>query len=51
MHVDRRLQYTTTDEHGATSTSTLTINITGTNDAPVAVADGNAADDGGRGGR
>src|SRR6185369_15116260 len=31
--------YTTTDEHGATSTATLTINITGTNDAPVAVAD------------
>src|SRR6185369_3614349 len=29
-------QYTTTDEHGATSTSTLTITIAGTNDAPVA---------------
>ena len=36
--------YTTTDEHGATSTSTLTITIAGTNDAPVAVADGNASD-------
>ncbi|MBK8458537.1 MAG: tandem-95 repeat protein [Phyllobacteriaceae bacterium] len=31
--------YTVTDEHGATSTSTLTITLTGTNDAPVAVAD------------
>ena len=36
--------YTVTDEHGATSTTTLTINITGTNDAPVAVADTNAGD-------
>ena len=35
--------YTVTDEHGATSTATLTITITGTNDAPVAVADTNAA--------
>jgi len=31
--------YTVTDEHGATSISTLTITLTGTNDAPVAVAD------------
>ncbi|KGJ69098.1 beta strand repeat-containing protein [Bradyrhizobium diazoefficiens] len=31
--------YTVTDEHGATSNSTLTITLTGTNDAPVAVAD------------
>src|SRR5207248_2228302 len=31
--------YTVTDEHGATDTSTLTITLTGTNDAPVAVAD------------
>ncbi|MBK8458531.1 MAG: tandem-95 repeat protein [Phyllobacteriaceae bacterium] len=31
--------YTVTDQHGATSTSTLTITLTGTNDAPVAVAD------------
>ena len=38
-HVTDVFNYTTTDEHGATSTSTLTINITGTNDAPVAVAD------------
>ena len=38
-HVTDVFTYTTTDEHGATSTSTLTINITGTNDAPVAVAD------------
>ncbi|MCP3733423.1 Ig-like domain-containing protein [Sphingomonas sp. RP10(2022)] len=32
-------QYTVTDENGATATSTLTIAVTGTNDAPVAVAD------------
>ncbi|WP_242098672.1 VCBS domain-containing protein [Sphingomonas sp. CROZ-RG-20F-R02-07] len=31
--------YTVTDDHGATATSTLTIKITGTNDAPVAIAD------------
>src|SRR5205814_1669627 len=31
--------YTVTDEHGATSTSSLMITLTGTNDAPVAVAD------------
>lgn len=31
--------YTVTDENGATSTSTLTITVTGVNDAPVAVAD------------
>src|SRR5207302_360341 len=36
--------YTVTDEHGATSTANLTITITGTNDAPVAVADTNATD-------
>ena len=36
--------YTVTDEFGATSTANLTITITGTNDAPVANADGNAAD-------
>ena len=32
------------DANGATSSPTLTITITGTNDAPVAVADGNAGD-------
>ena len=32
------------DAHGATSSATLTITITGTNDAPVAVADTNAGD-------
>ena len=31
--------YTVTDDHGATDTATLTITVTGTNDAPVAVAD------------
>jgi VCBS repeat-containing protein len=36
--------YTVTDEHGATSSTTLTITIIGTNDAPVAVADTNAGD-------
>ncbi|MCG8909931.1 retention module-containing protein, partial [Pseudomonas sp. DP-17] len=30
------IHYTVTDEHGATGTSTLTITVTGTNDAPVA---------------
>ncbi|RWA69479.1 MAG: tandem-95 repeat protein [Mesorhizobium sp.] len=34
--------YTVTDEHGATSTASLTITVTGVNDAPVAVADANA---------
>src|SRR6185312_6722074 len=34
--------YTVTDEHGATSTASLTITLTGTNDAPVAVADTNS---------
>ena len=36
--------YTITDANGATSSAPLTITITGTNDAPVAVADGNAGD-------
>ena len=31
--------YTVTDEHGASDTATLTITVTGTNDAPVAVVD------------
>ena len=31
--------YTVTDDHGATAASTLTFTVTGTNDAPVAVAD------------
>ncbi|MGO4369133.1 Ig-like domain-containing protein, partial [Pseudomonas sp. PAB10] len=33
------LSYTMTDEHGAISTSSVDVTITGTNDAPVAVAD------------
>ena len=37
--------YTVTDEHGATSTTSLTITLTGTNDAPVAVADTNAGNE------
>ena len=36
--------YTMADANGATSSAALTIAITGTNDAPVAVADGNAGD-------
>ena len=36
--------YTVTDAVGATSTANLTITITGTNDAPVASGDSNAAD-------
>src|SRR5207248_832848 len=34
--------YTVTDEHGAHSTASLTITVTGVNDAPVAAADTNA---------
>ena len=34
-----------TDEHGASSASTLTITLTGTNDAPVAVADTNSGNE------
>src|SRR5206468_48036 len=37
--------YIVTDEHGASSTSTLTIHLTGTNDAPVAVADTSAGNE------
>jgi VCBS repeat-containing protein len=33
------LSYTMQDEHGATSTSTITLSVTGTNDGPVANAD------------
>lgn len=33
------LDYVMTDEHGATSESTITITVTGENDAPTAVAD------------
>ncbi|MER8807519.1 VCBS domain-containing protein, partial [Mesorhizobium australicum] len=36
--------YTVKDANGATSSTTLTITITGTNDAPIAVADTNAGD-------
>ncbi|MDN6861011.1 retention module-containing protein, partial [Pseudomonas sp. CAN2814] len=32
-----KVPYTVTDEHGASSTATLTITLTGTNDAPVAL--------------
>ena len=39
--------YTMTDEHGATSSSTLTISVLGTNDAPVAVVDVETATEGG----
>jgi len=34
-----QIGFTVTDEHGATGSSTLTLTITGTNDAPVANAD------------
>src|SRR5439155_733003 len=37
--------YTVTDEHGVTSTSTLTIPLTCTNDVPVAVADSNSGNE------
>ena len=38
--------FTVTDAQGATSTSTLTINVTGTNDAPTASADVAAVNEG-----
>ncbi|XIA66137.1 VCBS domain-containing protein [Bradyrhizobium sp. TZ2] len=41
-HVNDIFSYTESDHHGGTSTTTLTIDITGTNDAPVAAADVNA---------
>ncbi|MBV9932610.1 MAG: tandem-95 repeat protein [Alphaproteobacteria bacterium] len=37
------VSYTISDEHGATSTSTVAITVTGTNDAPVIVAGGTTA--------
>ncbi|MEJ7931750.1 VCBS domain-containing protein, partial [Ramlibacter sp. AN1015] len=37
--------YTVTDEHDATSISTLIITLTGTNDGPMAVADTNSGDE------
>ena len=40
-HVADVFSYTETDHHGGTSTATLTIDITGTNDKPVAAADVN----------
>ena len=41
--VDVVASYTVEDEHGASDQSTLTITVTGTNDAPVAVADTDSA--------
>ena len=38
-HVTDVFSYTESDHHGGTSTTTLTIDIAGTNDAPVAAAD------------
>ncbi|TAJ35851.1 MAG: hypothetical protein EPO55_24050 [Reyranella sp.] len=40
--VDVTANYTVTDEFGASANSTLTITVTGTNDAPVAAADVNS---------
>ena len=39
--------YTVSDEHSASAGSTLTITVTGSNDAPVAAADTDAATEGG----
>ena len=44
-HASDIFSYTESDRHGGTSTTTLTINITGTNDAPVANAAPVAATD------
>ena len=38
-HEDVIITYTMTDEHGAQSTNSITVTVTGTNDGPVAVAD------------
>jgi VCBS repeat-containing protein len=43
-HASDVFSYTQSDHHGGTSTTTLTIDITGTNDAPVAATDVNAGD-------
>jgi VCBS repeat-containing protein len=41
------VSYTVTDQHGAISSATLTITVSGTNDAPIAAADtNNAMEDG-----
>src|SRR6185436_9227237 len=37
--------YTVTDEHGATATSSLTITLTGTNDKPTAAAAANSGNE------
>ena len=39
--------YTVTDAQGATGTASLSITVTGTNDAPVAVADSAAVNEDG----
>jgi VCBS repeat-containing protein len=39
------VSYTIADEHGATSSSTVTITVSGANDAPVAVDDTNSTDE------
>ncbi|HEX8480997.1 MAG TPA: Ig-like domain-containing protein [Allosphingosinicella sp.] len=39
------VSYTVSDEHGATSSSTVTITVTGSNDAPVAAADSATTDE------
>src|SRR5262245_16350541 len=39
QHVTDVFTYTNSDNHGGSSQSTLTVTVTGTNDAPVAVAD------------
>lgn len=44
-HVTDVFTYTQSDGHGGTSTTTLTVNITGTNDTPVANAEPVAVDD------
>jgi large repetitive protein len=43
QQVSETFTYTMRDTSGATSSSTLTITVTGTNDAPIAVADTNTA--------
>ena len=45
--VDDIFVYTLSDEHGATTTANITINVKGTNDTPTAVADTDSIGEGG----
>src|SRR5438876_731717 len=42
LHAALPISYTNSDNHGGSSSTSLDITVTGTNDAPVAVADTNS---------